>query len=162
MKKTDGHPPHRRIQPGARRVPHRWKHGQTNRRSDSGRHRGRSARVKDRQGPGPPCGDHRGRRPRQSRGQFHRAAARRARPPADVAQDANNARARQDGVAGTWVNPDTGNRGTVTPRRTYRVQRGATTRYCREFQQTITVGGKTERAYGRACRQPDGSWKIVN
>lgn len=65
-------------------------------------------------------------------------------------------------VATRWVNPDTGNRGTITPRRTYRVQRGSTTRYCREFQQTITVGGKTERAYGRACRQPDGSWKIVN
>ena len=65
-------------------------------------------------------------------------------------------------VAGTWVNPDTGNRGTITPRRTYRVKRGSTTSYCREFQQTITVGGKTERAYGRACRQPDGSWKIVN
>ena len=65
-------------------------------------------------------------------------------------------------VAGAWVNPDTGNRGTITPKRTYRVQRGSTTRYCREFQQTITVGGKTERAYGRACRQPDGSWKIVN
>ncbi len=65
-------------------------------------------------------------------------------------------------VASTWVNPDTGNRGTITPRRTYRVQRGSTSRYCREFQQTITVGGKTERAYGRACRQPDGSWKIVN
>ena len=66
------------------------------------------------------------------------------------------------GVAGAWVNPDSGNRGTITPRRAYRVQRGSTTRYCREFQQTITVGGKTERAYGRACRQPDGSWKIVN
>ena len=65
-------------------------------------------------------------------------------------------------VASKWVNPDTGNRGTITPRRTYRVRRGATTSYCREFQQTITVGGKTERAYGRACRQPDGSWKIVN
>ena len=65
-------------------------------------------------------------------------------------------------VASKWVNPDTGNRGTITPRRTYRVQRGSTTRYCREFQQTITVGGKTERAFGRACRQPDGSWKIVN
>ena len=65
-------------------------------------------------------------------------------------------------VATKWVNPDTGNRGTITPRRTYRVQRGSATRYCREFQQTITVGGKTERAYGRACRQPDGSWKIVN
>ena len=65
-------------------------------------------------------------------------------------------------VASKWVNPDTGNRGTITPRRNYRVQRGSTTRYCREFQQTITVGGKTERAFGRACRQTDGSWRIAN
>lgn len=34
-------------------------------------------------------------------------------------------------------------------------------RYCREFQQTLTVGGRTERAYGTACRQPDGSWEIL-
>ena len=33
---------------------------------------------------------------------------------------------------------------------------------CREFQQTITVGGRTETAYGTACRQPDGDWKIVS
>ena len=33
--------------------------------------------------------------------------------------------------------------------------------YCREFQQTIVVGGRTEQAFGTACRQPDGSWKIV-
>jgi surface antigen len=26
----------------------------------------------------------------------------------------------------------------------------------------VTIVGKTERAYGTACRQPDGSWKIVN
>jgi hypothetical protein len=32
---------------------------------------------------------------------------------------------------------------------------------CREFQQTITVGGQTQEAYGTACRQSDGSWKIV-
>ncbi len=32
---------------------------------------------------------------------------------------------------------------------------------CREFQHRITVGGKSENAYGTACRQPDGSWKIV-
>ena len=32
---------------------------------------------------------------------------------------------------------------------------------CREFQQSITVGGKTEQAYGIACLQPDGSWKIT-
>lgn len=36
-------------------------------------------------------------------------------------------------------------------------------RYCREYQTTVTVGGKAQQpAYGRACRQPDGSWKIVS
>jgi surface antigen len=35
-------------------------------------------------------------------------------------------------------------------------------KYCREFQQTVTIGGKTEQAYGTACRQPDGSWQIVS
>lgn len=33
--------------------------------------------------------------------------------------------------------------------------------YCREFQQTVTVGGRSEQAYGVACRQPDGAWRIV-
>ena len=33
---------------------------------------------------------------------------------------------------------------------------------CREFQRTITIGGKTEKAYGTACRQPDGTWKEVD
>ncbi len=32
---------------------------------------------------------------------------------------------------------------------------------CREFQQEIQVGGKTEQGYGTACLQADGSWKIV-
>lgn len=67
----------------------------------------------------------------------------------------------KSGVTTRWVNPDSGNRGTITPRRAVKVRRGAKETYCREFQQTITVGGKTERAYGRACRQPDGSWKIA-
>ena len=26
----------------------------------------------------------------------------------------------------------------------------------------VNIGGKTEQAYGTACRQPDGSWKVVN
>lgn len=34
--------------------------------------------------------------------------------------------------------------------------------YCREFQQEVTVGGRSERAYGTACRQADGAWKIVS
>jgi len=33
--------------------------------------------------------------------------------------------------------------------------------YCREFQQTVVVGGRSEQAYGVACRQPDGAWRIV-
>jgi hypothetical protein len=31
---------------------------------------------------------------------------------------------------------------------------------CREFQQEVTIGGQAEEAYGTACLQPDGSWKI--
>ena len=58
-----------------------------------------------------------------------------------------------------WSNPDSGNHGSVTPVRTYQKPSG---QYCREYQQTVTVGGRTERAYGTACRQPDGSWEIVN
>ena len=55
-----------------------------------------------------------------------------------------------------WTNPDTGHSGTVTPTRTYHSDRG----YCREFQNTVVIDGKNENAYGTACRQPDGSWKI--
>ena len=33
--------------------------------------------------------------------------------------------------------------------------------YCREFQQTVTVGGRTEQAYGTACQKPDGAWQMV-
>jgi surface antigen len=63
------------------------------------------------------------------------------------------------GTASTWSNPDNGNTGTVTPVRTYQNSQGA---YCREFQQTVNIGGREERAYGTACRQPDGSWKVVS
>src|SRR6185437_1823809 len=31
---------------------------------------------------------------------------------------------------------------------------------CREFQDTVTVGGKPQRAYGTTCQQADGSWQI--
>ncbi|MFO7593232.1 MAG: hypothetical protein R6X15_04200 [Pseudomonadota bacterium] len=42
-------------------------------------------------------------------------------------------------------------------------RRGTTTtgRPCREFQQTVTIGGRTEQAYGTACMNPDGSWEVV-
>jgi surface antigen len=63
------------------------------------------------------------------------------------------------GQSGTWTNPDSGNSGSLTPTKTYQTASGD---YCREYQQTVTVGGETETAYGTACRQPDGSWKVVN
>ncbi len=63
------------------------------------------------------------------------------------------------GQASTWYNPDTGNSGSYVPQPASQNEQG---QYCREYQQTVTIGGETETAYGRACRQPDGDWKIVN
>ena len=56
------------------------------------------------------------------------------------------------------LSSDSGHSGSVTPIRTY--QSAGT--YCREYQQTVIIGGKQEQSYGTACRQPDGSWKVVS
>ena len=56
-----------------------------------------------------------------------------------------------------WENPDTGVGGSVTPTKTYSTTQGTP---CREFTTTVSIGGQTEKAYGTACRQADGSWKI--
>jgi hypothetical protein len=61
--------------------------------------------------------------------------------------------------ASTWVNPDADSSGTVVPLRTYQSIEGFP---CREFQQTIVIGGREEQGYGTACRQPDGTWRIVS
>ena len=63
----------------------------------------------------------------------------------------------QTGTSTTWQNPDSGHSGTITPTRTYQASGG---QFCREYQQTVTVGGESQEAYGTACRQPDGSWQI--
>jgi len=65
----------------------------------------------------------------------------------------------ETGATSSWNNPDSGNSGTVTPTRTYKQASGD---YCREYEQVIIVGGQEEKAYGTACRQPDGSWRVVN
>lgn len=31
--------------------------------------------------------------------------------------------------------------------------------YCREYTQTVYIGGRAVEAYGTACQQPDGSWE---
>jgi surface antigen len=58
-----------------------------------------------------------------------------------------------------WNNPESGNSGVIVPIREGR--QANTNAYCREYQQTVTVGGRTQQAFGQACQQPDGSWKIV-
>lgn len=58
-----------------------------------------------------------------------------------------------------WYNPETSHQGSITPTREGQTTDG---RYCREYQQKVMIGGKEETAYGQACRQPDGSWEIVN
>jgi hypothetical protein len=55
-----------------------------------------------------------------------------------------------------WGNA--GATGTVVATREGRAADGA---YCREFQQSVVVGGRSEQAYGVACQQPDGTWQIV-
>lgn len=77
-----------------------------------------------------------------------------------AAMDGAYGRARNARVGETisWNNPDSGNYGTITP---VRDGRSSTGRYCREYQQTVYVGGKQQSAYGTACQQPDGSWEIV-
>ena len=58
-----------------------------------------------------------------------------------------------------WNNPDTGNYGSFVPTKTVRTRSGQP---CREFQQSVTVGGQTESAYGRACRDAGDQWRIAN
>lgn len=64
----------------------------------------------------------------------------------------------RSGTTSSWKNPDSGASGSITPTRTYE----SNGRHCREYNQTVNIGGKTERAHGTACRTPDGSWQIVN
>ncbi len=63
----------------------------------------------------------------------------------------------QSGQPSVWRNPDSGNSGSVTPTKTYQLANG---QYCRQYEQTIVVGGERQKAYGTACRQPDGTWSI--
>ena len=64
-----------------------------------------------------------------------------------------------DGETIYWNNQRDGTQYQVTPVKTYETNGG---RYCREYQTTSVIGGRTQQTYGRACRQPDGSWELVS
>ncbi len=65
----------------------------------------------------------------------------------------------KNGVASAWSNPNSGHSGQVTPTKTYQV---ATGEHCREYEHEIDVDGKREVLKGTACRQSDGSWRVIN
>ena len=62
----------------------------------------------------------------------------------------------------TWENPDERRRPGARIRdgdpSGHRTAKGET---CREFQQTVTIGGREEQSYGTACRDESGDWKLT-
>ncbi|MCH7543207.1 MAG: hypothetical protein IIB65_06180, partial [Proteobacteria bacterium] len=58
-----------------------------------------------------------------------------------------------------WRNPDADAQYKVTPVKSYQNNAG---RYCREYITEAVVGGRSEKVYGTACRQPDGAWEVVS
>ena len=64
------------------------------------------------------------------------------------------------GRAITWDNPANDNAyGNVVVTRQGRGNRGE---LCREFQHEVTIGGRTEQAYGTACQDNAGDWEMVS
>jgi surface antigen len=73
-------------------------------------------------------------------------------------QQANQAlEERPDGQKVAWTNPNTNNEYEVTPTRTYETNQGV----CRDYETVAMIEGQRQVLYGKACRQPDGSWKSV-
>jgi surface antigen len=64
----------------------------------------------------------------------------------------------RSGTPAEWRNPDSGNYGYTTPMRTYR----SNGYDCRDYETTIYVDGRPETARGSACRQGDGTWRIMS
>ncbi len=58
----------------------------------------------------------------------------------------------------SWQNPDANAQYKVTPVKSYNNRAG---RYCREYITEAVIGGRTEKVYGTACRQPDGAWELM-
>lgn len=58
-----------------------------------------------------------------------------------------------------WTNPDTGNRYSMTPTRTFRNAAGED---CRDYQVWGWIGGYEEKLTGTACRNNDGAWRTVS
>jgi surface antigen len=60
-----------------------------------------------------------------------------------------------DGSTRSWVNEQTGHRGSLTPTRTYISDSGS---FCREYREELVVGGQSGRFYHAACRDENARW----
>ena len=34
--------------------------------------------------------------------------------------------------------------------------------HCREYQQTVIIGGQAQQAFGTTCQQADGTWRMID
>nr|WP_321466585.1 glycine zipper domain-containing protein [uncultured Desulfobulbus sp.] len=57
----------------------------------------------------------------------------------------------------SWVNPDSGNRYTVTPKPAYR---NSSQQVCRRAEIRAVIDGKPQRTYSTACRNSYGDWEL--
>jgi surface antigen len=75
---------------------------------------------------------------------------------------ATTTQALEQGKAGqtySWANPESGNKGNVKADQSYRNQDGST---CREFSSSVSsLQGQNANGAGVACKQADGTWRIV-
>lgn len=79
--------------------------------------------------------------------------------PADHTHAAVVLEKTRTGSAVEWTNPDTGNRYSVTPTRTFRNAAGEN---CRDYTVWGWIGGFEEKLTGTACRTNDGAWRTVS
>ena len=63
------------------------------------------------------------------------------------------------GTAASWRNRASGNHGQVTPLRSFRRGDGV---YCRDYRETVVVGGDSEAWTDTACREGAAYWQPVN
>ncbi len=64
----------------------------------------------------------------------------------------------QNNQSTNWSsNHNQGVSGTITPTKSYNSANG----YCRNYQQTVKIDGKSQKAHGTACRGEDGQWRII-
>jgi surface antigen len=63
-----------------------------------------------------------------------------------------------DGQTASWSNPQNNTGGYTTPTETFQTSSGT----CRTFQTGVSANGQEQSGTGTACRQPDGTWALVN